>query len=165
MSRLEIAELCSRYSVAVDAQDLELLADLFTDNVRITSADMKMNAEGKEETLKLFADTFAARGPSCHWTHDRIIRFDLENHNRASGLIVAHAETNPNGVPSLTALTYRDKYSREGGRWLFAARQLSNIYYAKVEDYASALAQLKRPIFEEAAAWLKEDQVVRAPAR
>lgn len=165
-SRLEISELCSSYSVAIDAQDLDLLADLLADEIRVTSADGKMKAAGKEEVLRLFEQTFAARGPSCHWTHDRIIRFDPADPDSASGLIVAHAETNPNGVPSVTALTYRDEYRRDAaGRWLFASRHLSNFYYTKVEDYAGALAQLKRSIFQEAAAWLKEDQAVRTVER
>ncbi len=48
------------------------------------------------------------------------------------------------GRALVTALRYHDTYRREGGRWRFADRLLSFLYYVPAAEYAEALASPSR---------------------
>jgi hypothetical protein len=136
-ARAEIAELCSAYCLSCDDRDLARLESLFTDDITIRSVDGAMNAHGKGDAIAMFNRMFLIRGPSFHWTHDRFVTFDDQDRDGASGLLLAHAETTPNGVTSVAAIRYHDRYRRIGGRWLFAERILSFLYYMPMVEFAA----------------------------
>lgn len=139
-SRAEIGELCSAYCIACDDRDVARLRGLFVDDVRIRAKNGSMDAEGVDAAMAMFNTMFGIRGPSFHWTHDRFVWFDDSDPDRATGHVLAHAETSLNGVPSLAALRYEDVYRRANGVWKFAERVLSFLYYLPIRDYAAHFA-------------------------
>lgn len=136
-ARNDIDELVSAYCMACDDRDLDRLRGLFTADVRIRSRDGAMDARGADAAMAMFERMFAIRGPSFHWTHDHSIR--ITGADSATGLIMAHAETTPNGTVSLAAIRYNDVYRRENGAWKIAQRELSFLYYLPAADYGEGL--------------------------
>jgi uncharacterized protein (TIGR02246 family) len=143
-SRFAIAELATDYAIACDEHDLAKLADLFTADAVFDSPNGAMVARGRAAIEAMFVALFAVRGPAFHWTHDHSVRFDASDADRASGVVLAHAETSPGGVVSLAAMRYYDDYRREGGRWRFARREIRFLYYVPVAEYATALTSPRR---------------------
>lgn len=143
-ARAEIAELCTNYCIACDDRDLALLESCFTADVRLLSLDRLLDANGRDEAMAMFRSILGIRGPGFHWTHDRIIRFDDADPDRAEGLVLAHAETTPHGKASIAGIRYNDAYRREGGRWKFAARTLSFLYYMEMADFIAHFPTRKR---------------------
>ncbi len=143
-SRLAIAELVAAYAEACDAHDMPRLMDLFAEDIEIDSPSGLMRARGKAAVEALFVALLRVRGPSFHWTHDHRIRIDPADPDRATGRVMAHAETTPGGVHSLAALRYDDAYVRQGGVWRFARRTLAFLYYVPAARYPGALAEALR---------------------
>lgn len=143
-SRAEIGELCARYCVACDDQDLDDLRTLFTDDAVVCSRNGAMDAVGLDAVMAMFKAMFAIRGPSFHWSHDRFVDFDDRDPDRATGRVLAHAETTPNGKVSVAAIRYEDIYRRVAGRWRIARRRLTFLYYTPITDYAERFGQRDR---------------------
>lgn len=143
-SRALIAEMCTEYGIACDFRDMDKLAGLFTPDVVIRSVNGSMNARGREDAIAMFNEMFKVRGPAYHWTHDRIVKFDANDPDRAEGVVLSHAETTPNGRASIAGLRYHDVYQRLDGRWYFAERVLSFLYYVPMVDYVSRLQHRER---------------------
>jgi hypothetical protein len=87
----------------------------------------------------MFHGRFAVLGPSNHFTHDRIVRFEEDDPDAASGIVLAHAEMNRKGQPMLAAIRYADRYRRWRGRWRIAERVMSFFYYVPTAEYLDAL--------------------------
>jgi uncharacterized protein (TIGR02246 family) len=138
-SRNAITELATRYAIACDEQDLDALVALFTEDAVMDSTSGRMRAVGRAGIRALFTRTLATRGPSCHWTHDVLVRPDASDSDQASGIVYSHAETTPDGVPSVAAFRYADRYRREQGVWRFSRREIAYLYYVPAADYPSAL--------------------------
>ncbi len=143
-SRTVIAEMCTEYGIACDFRDMTKLASLFTPDVVIRSVNGSMNARGIDAAMAMFNTMFKVRGPAYHWTHDRIVTFDDSDPDRATGIVLSHAETTPNGKASIAGLRYHDVYQRIAGRWYFAERLLSFLYYVPMVDYVSRLQSRER---------------------
>jgi ketosteroid isomerase-like protein len=137
--RVEIEELVARYGLVMDDRDVDAMPSLFTPDVAIRSADGVMNAVGIDAAVELFRGRFAVLGPSNHFTHDRIVTFDDADADRATGLVLSHAEMNRKGMPMITAMRYHDEYRRHAGRWKFASRLLTFFYYVPTAQYLDAL--------------------------
>lgn len=143
-SRVAISELVTRYALACDEHDLPALAELFTPDAVFETPNGMMQATGRDAIVAMFDQVLSVRGPGYHWTHDHVIRFDRGSESAASGLILSHAETIPNGVQSLAAMSYRDEYRDDGAGWRFARRELRFLYYVPVADYGTALGRADR---------------------
>jgi ketosteroid isomerase-like protein len=143
-SRALIAELGSAYAVACDERDMERLLDTFAPDAAIRSVNGVMNARGREHISAMFERMFAVRGPAYHWTHDRFVWFDDDDSDRATGQVLAHAETTLHGVASLAALRYDDNYVRIGDTWKFSERVLSFLYYVPLKDYLDRIPKIER---------------------
>jgi uncharacterized protein (TIGR02246 family) len=141
--RAELAELVARYCIAVDDRDVETLAALFTVDGRFRSVDGVMDARGREAVMQQFRGRFAALGPTCHFTHDRIFELGAAA-DTATGLVTSHAEVIRNGRAFVAALRYADTYRRVDGRWRFADRLLSFLYYLPADEYAHGFASRLR---------------------
>ena len=137
--RFEIAQLISAYAVACDEHDLPRLRSLFAPDAVLDSPSGLLKAQGADAIVEMFVRLFKIRGPGYHWTHDHFLNFDPHRPDRASGTVLSHAETCPNGVASLAAMRYQDDYVRLNGRWVFAKRVLSFLYYLPVTEYKQAL--------------------------
>jgi uncharacterized protein (TIGR02246 family) len=142
-ARAEIGELVSAYAVACDEHDMPRLIALFAPDARFTSGAGFMEASGRDAISAMFTRMFSIRGPAYHWTHDHFIRFS-DDPDTATGLVLSHAETSPDGVGSLAAMRYEDSYRRLEGRWLFQSRKIQFLYYVPVRDYATVFNTLNR---------------------
>lgn len=136
--RAEIGELVTRYGLAMDDRDVDSFESLFTADVRIWSADGVIDASGYDAVVAMFRGRFAVLGPSNHFTHDRLVEFDAADAGRATGLVLSHAEMQRQGRPMLAAIRYLDVYRRVDGRWKFAERGLSFMYYVPTAEYLDA---------------------------
>jgi ketosteroid isomerase-like protein len=143
-ARSEIGDLVTRYAIACDEHDIDHLTSLFTRDAEFDSPNGLMKAQGRSAIIDLFCQILSIRGPGYHWTHDHMIRFDRGSDTAASGLLLSHAETTPNGTHSLAAMKYDDEYRVEDGQWRFAKRTISFLYYVPVSDYNGALTKASR---------------------
>jgi hypothetical protein len=143
LARLEhreaIRELVARYGIVIDDRDVEGIGECFCVDGRFRSRDGVLDARGRGAVVEQFHGRFAVLGPSNHFTHDHIIRFDEADDRHAFGLVTSHAEVVRNGRPMWAAIRYEDEYRVEDGRWRFADRLLSFFYYLDVADYAARL--------------------------
>ncbi|MEI6459419.1 MAG: nuclear transport factor 2 family protein [Pseudomonadota bacterium] len=143
-ARAAIRALVGTYCITVDVRDLDGIAQCFTRNGIMRSADGVMNASGREAVIAQFHGRFAVLGPSNHFTHDHIIQFDDQDANIASGSLNTHAELIRNGEMLVASLRYRDRYQYEEGRWRFAERVLSFFYYARPGELPEVLGSALR---------------------
>lgn len=141
--RAELRELIARYCIAVDDRDIDALTALFTPDACFRSVDGVMNALGREAVIEQFRGRFAALKATNHIAHDQILELGSDT-DEAAGLVSSHAEVSRNGRTLVAALRYRDRYRRHGGRWRFAERALSFLYYLPVEEYAEGLGSRLR---------------------
>jgi len=139
-SRYQIAELVGNYARACDEHDIDTLAAIFTEDGVIDSPSNLLAANGRKGIRETFLPRYKIRGPSYHWTHDHKVAFDDNDGDHATGLVLGHAETCPNGTVSIAAMRYADDYRRIDGRWFFARRTLTFLYYVPVTEYATVLA-------------------------
>ena len=137
--RVEIHELIARYGLVMDDRNMADMPGLFTPDVAIRSGDGVMNTVGLEAVVAMFRGRFTVLGPSNHISHDKIIAFDEQDPDRATGMVLSHAEMHRRGQPMITAIRYQDAYRREGGRWRFAERVLRFFYYVPTAQYLDAL--------------------------
>ena len=144
-SKDAIRELVTSYAIACDEHDMDRLMGLFTQDAAFDAPNGAMVADGWQAIYDMFIATFKTRGPSYHWTHDVTISIDQSDSNRATGLVLGHAETCPNGVVSIAAMRYVDDYRRESdGVWRFAKRVITFLYYVPVAEFGNGLAQSLR---------------------
>ncbi len=143
-SRHAIAELISVYGIACDDHDIPRLMGLFTPNAEFDTKSGLMHAKNLAAIEQMFIEAFKIRGPAFHWSHDHIVEFDETNADRALGTVLSHAETTPNGEPSLAAMRYEDEYKRVKSRWLFRKRTINFLYYVPAKDYLTALNKRER---------------------
>ena len=141
--RAELRELVARYGLAIDDRDIDSLTTLFTPDAAFRSQDGVMNARGREAVLEQFRGRFAALKVTNHFAHDHILTFG-DDPDSASGLLNSHAEVWRNGRALITALRYRDTYRRHAGRWCFADRLLSFLYYLPADEYVTGLGSRLR---------------------
>lgn len=142
-SRAAIQELVTRYAVACDEHDIPKLQDLFTADAVFRSPSSFLEASGREAITSMFIEVLKTRGPGYHWTHDLIVDF-ADDPDTATGVVYSHAETTPNGVVSIAAMKYKDKYRRESGRWYFSEREIHFFYYVPMQEYIDTLNQQER---------------------
>ena len=144
-SKDAIRELITAYGLSNDEHDIPRLTALFTEDAEFTSPNSNMVAIGRQAIEDMYVATFRTRGPSFHWTHDVTITMDTHEADLASGLVLSHAETCPDGVVSIAAMRYIDDYRREpDGIWRFARREISFLYYSPVTDYQAVLNRTDR---------------------
>ena len=144
-ARNALTELATAYAVACDQHDMPALLALFTEDACFASPSGLMVAEGRDAIERLFVELFKVRGPAYHWTHDVCV--DVHSDTRATGVVYSHAETTPHNRVSLAAMRYEDDYTFVEGRWRFARREISFLYYVPAEAYASGLNQRERVTF------------------
>jgi len=137
--RVEIGELIARYGLVMDNRDMPGMPALFTEDVIIRSLDGVMNIQGRAAAVELFRTRFTVLGPSNHVSHDRLIAFDDVDPNRATGVVLSHAEMNRKGCAMLAAIRYHDRYLRDESQWRFAERILTFMYYIPAAEYLDAL--------------------------
>jgi len=136
---LEIRSLVALYCFAFDDGDIELAASLFIPNGILRSAGVDVGAVGRPAIAAQFEARHQGVSMISHVTHNHLIRSDGDE---ARGLLTAHVELVRHGIVMVGAMRYRDKYVRFDGKWLFAERALSMLYYLPLKDYAAGLLNI-----------------------
>jgi ketosteroid isomerase-like protein len=142
--RESLRTLVTRYGLAIDGRDMAVLADLFTRDAILDSADGTVRAVGREAIVAFYRERFAVLGPTFHFTHDHLVTLDPHNEDAAEGIITAHSESVLDGVPLWAALRYLDRYRRVEGAWQFAHRRLSFFYFLPVSEYLTSMGERLR---------------------
>jgi len=142
--REAIRALCSRYSLAVDDHDFDTLGSLFATDAFYGWVDAPPQAEGRAAITELLRSRIGSAGPSFHVNHDMIVDWDAADRGRATGIVFCHAEVIPAGKHLVGAIRYRDSYVKADGRWLFAERFLSFLYFTPVDEYPGILGLRER---------------------
>jgi len=150
LDRLEskdaIRDLASAYAIACDEHDMPRLMSLFTEDACFDAPNGAMVATGKDAIRDMFEATFKIRGPAFHWTHDITVEIDSSDPDKATGLVLSHAETTPSGVVSIAAMRYYDDYRRDNGTWRFARREIHFLYYVPAAEFTNGLNQPQRVV-------------------
>lgn len=137
--RAAIQELGVLYGFVMDERDEDGIRQIFCDDATLRSEDGVFAATGIEAIVTTYLGRFAALGPTNHFSHGHVIRFDDSDQDRATGLLASHAEVTRDGVAMQVALRYKDVYRRVDGRWRFADRLMGYMYYLPIAELADGL--------------------------
>jgi hypothetical protein len=137
--RAAIQELAVLYGFIMDERDEKGIREIFCEDATLRSEDGVFAANGLEEIVSTYLGRFAALGPTNHFSHGHVVRFDDADRTRATGLLASHAEVSRNGVAMQVALRYKDTYRKEGGRWKFADRLMGYMYYLPFTELPEGL--------------------------
>jgi hypothetical protein len=137
--RAAIQELAVLYGFIMDERDEDGIRQIFCEDATLRSEDGVFAATGIDEIVRTYLGRFAALGPTNHFSHGHVIRFDEADHDRATGLLASHAEVTRDGVAMQVALRYKDTYRRVDGRWRFADRLMGYMYYLPIAELATDL--------------------------
>jgi len=123
----EIRQLASRYSICLDARDLDGLVDLFVNDVRVGR-----DGRGREALRAEFNSSLRAVGVTFLLIGNHAI--DLVSPEHATGIVYCRAEIQDGGPDSenwiIQAIQYHDTYRRCEGHWRFVRRKHHLIYGA-----------------------------------
>jgi SnoaL-like domain len=142
--RSAIMDLAVLYGVVMDERDMPGIRAIFSPDAEFASMDGILKAPGIDEIVATFEGRFDALGPTNHFVHGHVVRFDEQSGGRAYGFVSAHAELYRLGRPMVVALRYRDEYRRDGGRWQFRSRCMGYMYYADAHEYPAVMAGVLR---------------------
>jgi hypothetical protein len=134
--RQAIQELGILYGFIMDEREAPGIREIFMADATLDSQDGVFQAVGLEQIVETYLGRFAALGPTNHYSHGHVVKFRDDDPDSAFGLLCGHAEVFRNGVGMQVALRYKDEYRRDGGRWKFAARLMSYMYYLPSTEYA-----------------------------
>jgi uncharacterized protein (TIGR02246 family) len=154
--REAIRVLAGRYALAMDNKDFDLVAELFAPDARFGWIDGAFAFDGREAIVAMYRDRLKDAGPSFHYTHDQIVEWNPADDDRATGLVLGHAETSSGPAQSLVAIRYHDRYVRRDGRWLFQERLLAFLYNTPVAQYDGILMtpdRIRLPTGSKRAHW------------
>lgn len=132
--RAAIQELGVLYGFIMDERDEAGIREIFCEDATLRSEDGVFGANGIEEIVTTYLGRFDALGPTNHFSHGHVVRFDESDPDRATGLLASHAEVDRNGVAMQVALRYKDVYRKVDGKWRFADRKMGYMYYMPISE-------------------------------
>jgi len=130
-AKSEIADLVTRYGMAVDDRDIEAVAELFTVDGSFGHQD-DPGVAGRDAIKRYYRDRLDGLVYSYHFTHNHLI--DYDGGDEATGVVSSHAEMGHDGDLKIAAMRYHDTYRRVDGRWCFARRRLAFFYFLPAPD-------------------------------
>lgn len=129
--RQQLAELLSRYGMAVDDRDFDTLGGLFAPDAEFHGV------VGRQNIIDYYRSRTATFSTSSHYA--LTWHFDFASDTVATGVVNGHAELCIDGVTVRIALRYLDAYVKQEGRWMFQARRLKFRYVLPFGDVGHAL--------------------------
>jgi ketosteroid isomerase-like protein len=122
-----IRQIASKYALAVDMRDIDAIANLYVEDVRISR-----EVSGRQAMKESFASVLRAFTASVHHIGGHIIEFD--DADNAHGIVYTRAEheVGDRWVPMY--LYYIDSYRRDGGRWFIKRRVPCELYAADINE-------------------------------
>lgn len=142
--RLDITDLVQLYGYVMDERDLDGLPRLFTSDAELHSEDGVFKAIGLDAIRETYAGRYAALGPTYHYAHGVIVRFDDSDPDVAYGLVNGNAEVVREGTTMVVALRYKDTYRRTDEGWRFQVRTMSYMYYMPLAEFDEGLKSVDR---------------------
>jgi len=119
--KLEIMELVSRYNWAIDHNNAEEWADVFTADGRFLAYG-EVRGEGRDNLLAYIRKSAAAGNKKRHWTSNAIIEGDGD---RARLKLYIMALDISAGIRPYIMGEYDDTLVRVDGRWKFKERNVT----------------------------------------
>ncbi|GIU93358.1 MAG: hypothetical protein KatS3mg011_2264 [Acidimicrobiia bacterium] len=145
-ARLEIENLIARYANALDARDLDTVADCFCEDGVFGRYNGRDRAEGRPAIVQFYRERLAGTGPSFHVPHAAEIV--IESRDQGWGMVIAHAEMSVAGRLLVAGFRYEDRYHRDpDGRWRFKERLTRFYYFMPFEELASHYGAPRRITF------------------
>lgn len=121
--RLAIAELLSRYCIALDRMELDELASLFTENCSVSyGPEPLLRSEGSAALSRSLERMWRWQRTSHHLSNV-VINFDGDNRAAASSHVLAWHER-PDGSTATVFGQYLDDIVRADGRWKIHRRRM-----------------------------------------
>jgi len=130
--RQQLAELLSRYGVAVDDRDFDTIAALFAVDGQFR------HVKGRQAVVDFYRERIAAYTASSHYAYTW--HFDFDSDDRARGVVNGHAELCIDGKTIRIALRYLDQYVRTPSGWVFLVRDIQFRYVLPFDEVADGLA-------------------------
>jgi uncharacterized protein (TIGR02246 family) len=118
----QIRQLASRYALALDSRDMDMLVELYVPDVPVGRKRAGRDAlrEVFDGAMRLVGMTFLNVG-----TH--VIEFVDDDH--ATGHVYCKGEIQDGERWIHQAILYRDAYERRDGRWYFARMRDHQLFY------------------------------------
>jgi hypothetical protein len=133
LAREEIRGLAYRYAAAIEAHDIEAMAELYSPTASFGESGTGPDALRRLMTHSLDGSIFAVILVANHL-------IEIQDEDRAAGQVWAHCFAQTRGEGFVEQLIrYDDRYERHQGRWLFAHRK-HRLWYG-VEHRESPLRQ------------------------
>ena len=117
----EIRRLALRYAIAIDRRDLDLLVNLYVDDVRVGS-----KGSDRDVLRADFAAGLRRIGVSMLFVGNHLVELDDTDPDRATGVVYCRAriEAEPDSHRMVEhAIQYTDTYERRDGQWYFVRRR------------------------------------------
>lgn len=118
-----IRDLPLRYAVAVDAKDIDAVAELFVPDV-----DNGRFGPGRDGVRRFYDQALRKFHCSMHVVANHVIEFQDDDHANGIVYCLAHHHVLEPEHWFDEALAYFDTYERVGGEWLFRQRRLRSWY-------------------------------------
>jgi hypothetical protein len=132
--RQQLAELLSRYGMAVDDRDFETLGGLFAEDGQFR------DVKGRRAVIDFYRARTAEFTTSSHYAYTWHFDFDPDSDDRARGVVNGHAELCIAGKTIRIALRYLDDYVRSSAGWQFQRREVKFRYVLPFDAVAEGLA-------------------------
>jgi hypothetical protein len=146
--RAEIHDLLSRYSIAIDARDIDTIASLFSVSAEVGFEEDHDYGDSGEDGRAIVKAFYIRRMDvydfMFHYFHGNTLTFT--GPDSASGIVIAHTEGAVNGQGILAGIHYHDDYVRENGKWLFLKRKYDFLYRMPFTELPTRLATVDRAI-------------------
>jgi hypothetical protein len=117
----QIRQLASRYALAVDTRNLDDLAALFVEDVRVGR-----DAYGRDAIKLWYGRSLERFGTTIHFVGNHVI--DFVSADEATGVVTCHDELETDGEWQVGKIQYWDTYVRRDGSWYFKRRKLQRWY-------------------------------------
>lgn len=124
MAHESIRQLVAHYAVALDSRDLDALAMLFVDNVRVSRDAVGRDALRESFRLMLSDIDVSILNVGTH-------AIDVVDANHATGVVYCHGQLHAGDRWIHQQIVYSDDYERRDGTWLFVRRK-HELFYGEV---------------------------------
>lgn len=134
----QIRQLASRYAIAMSHHDVDALAELFVDDVRVGR-----DTYGRDALRADFAQQLEPLGMTILHVTNQVI--DIDTPDTASGVVSTRAEIDIDGEWITQMIEYHDTYARRDDTWLFVRRKHRLWYGAPMGTSPLGLAPANWP--------------------
>jgi hypothetical protein len=126
--RLDIIELTARYAYLMDARNLDLVMELWSDEDPVFDEEAfgLKKCTGKKEIRDYFElDILGKMENLCHLTTNHIIEEITDSTATGTCTVLVEGDVKDGGGPARATGYYEDRYVRENGSWKFSSRKVS----------------------------------------